>query len=252
MDIVLIGSGRVASHLAQALKSRNLPLIQLYGRNTGALEELSKRLDVPCSTTELKKADLYIISVSDSAISEVSRQIPYENALVAHTSGSLPTSVLEGPYRKASFYPLQTFSLDKEVDFNLIPLFVEAEDRSDLQLLMELGKSLSPRVMESSYEKRKYIHLTAVFACNFVNHLYSQAKDIADSQEIPFEYFHPLIEETFKKILTVEPKLAQTGPAVRNDLRVLRLHEELISDPNQLKIYHTINQSIQKMYGLDT
>jgi predicted short-subunit dehydrogenase-like oxidoreductase (DUF2520 family) len=104
--------------------------------------------------------------------------------------------------------------------------------------------------MVSTYEKRKYIHLTAVFACNFVNHLFARAKEISDSQEIPFDYFLPLIKETTEKIEILEPKLAQTGPAVRNDERVLKLHEELISDEEHLKIYRTMNQSIKKMYEL--
>ena len=104
--------------------------------------------------------------------------------------------------------------------------------------------------MVSNYEKRKYIHLTAVFSCNFVNHLFSRAKEISDAQEIPFHYFLPLIEETVEKIHNIEPKLAQTGPAVRNDTRILEIHEKLINDDEQLKIYKTINESIKKMYEL--
>jgi len=99
-------------------------------------------------------------------------------------------------------------------------------------------------------EKRRYIHLTAVFACNFVNHLWARAKEIADSQDIPFEYFLPLIEETMDKIHHLPPKQAQTGPAVRNDEKILKLHRELLTDKEQVKIYETINQSIKKMYEL--
>lgn len=103
--------------------------------------------------------------------------------------------------------------------------------------------------MESSYEKRKYIHLTAVFACNFVNHLFARAQEISDSQEIPFSYFLPLIHETVDKINTLPPKDAQTGPAVRNDFRVLQLHEKLLKG-TPLEIYKTLNQSIKEMYEL--
>ena len=101
----------------------------------------------------------------------------------------------------------------------------------------------------STFEKRKYIHLTAVFACNFVNHLVARAKEISDSQDLPFEYFLPLIEETFDKLKYLDPKDAQTGPAVRNDQRVLDLHEDIIKDEQQLIIFKTLNQSIKKMYN---
>jgi len=115
--------------------------------------------------------------------------------------------------------------------------------------LIGLASQISEKVMESSHEKRKYIHLTAVFACNFVNHLFSRAKEISDSQEIPFDYFLPLIDETVQKIHEIEPQFAQTGPAVRNDVRILQLHEQLLKDES-LNIYKTMNHSIQKMYEL--
>ncbi|MDO5615144.1 MAG: DUF2520 domain-containing protein, partial [Cruoricaptor ignavus] len=91
----------------------------------------------------------------------------------------------------------------------------------------------------------------AVLACNFVNHLFARAKEISDSQEIPFDFFLPLIAETVEKIHYLNPKNAQTGPAVRNDARILKLHEELISNPQTLAIYKTMNQSIREMYQLD-
>ena len=116
-------------------------------------------------------------------------------------------------------------------------------------MLFDTASKISGNVMESTYEKRKYIHLTAVFACNFVNHLFSIAKEISDSQEIPFDYFLPLIDETVQKIHQIEPKSAQTGPAVRNDTRILEVHEELLKDES-LEIYKTMNHSIQKMYEL--
>lgn len=249
MKTVIIGSGNVAHHLAKAFTLKNIEVVQLFGRNEEQLKEISAALEIPYSTEKLEVADFYLIAVSDSAVAEVSKKIFFENVLVAHTSGSLPIDVLEGNYRKASFYPLQTFSKLKELDYSKIPFFVEAETEFDLHALKNLAAAISENVTESSYEKRKYIHLTAVFACNFVNHLYARAKEIADSQQIPFQYFLPLIDETTEKIHTVNPRDAQTGPAVRDDERVLKLHEELIKSEEQLKIYKLMNESIRKMYS---
>ena len=173
-----------------------------------------------------------------------------ENCLVAHTSGSLPKEILNGNFRKASFYALQTFSKYKDLDYSEIPFFVEAENSDDFETLKNLALKISKNVMRSDYEKRKYIHLTAVFACNFVNHLYARAKEISDSQAIPFQYFLPLIKETTSKIEKIEPKLAQTGPAIRNDEKILQLHKDLIKDEEHLKIYQMMNESIKKMYEL--
>jgi predicted short-subunit dehydrogenase-like oxidoreductase (DUF2520 family) len=249
MQTVIIGSGNVAYHLAKAFKQNNIPLSQIFGRNENELQKISDELDIPYSTHKLEDADLYIISVSDQSIEEVSRIISKKNCLVAHTSGSLPKEILAGEYRKSSFYPLQTFSKSKSLDYRKIPFFVETENIEDQQLLIEVASRISANVMESTHEKRKYIHLTAVFACNFVNHLFARAKEISDSQDIPFDYFFPLIDETIQKIHEIEPKSAQTGPAVRNDQRVLQLHEQLLKDES-LTIYKTINNSIKKMYEL--
>lgn len=250
MKIVIIGSGNVAYHLAKAFHENKIPVSQLFGRNEKDLKFISEKLQIPFSTSQLQDADLYLICVSDGSISEVSKLINKENCLVAHTSGSLPKEILEGNYRKASFYPLQTFSKSKDLDYKEVPFFVESDFDQDLEFLKNLALKISEKVMISTYEKRKYIHLTAVFACNFVNHLFARAKEISDSQDIPFDYFLPLIKETTQKIEILEPKLAQTGPAIRNDERVLIAHEELITDEEQLKIYKIMNQSIKKMYEL--
>ncbi|CAI8854124.1 Rossmann-like and DUF2520 domain-containing protein [Chryseobacterium sp. IT-36CA2] len=249
MQIVIIGSGNVAYHMAKAFTLKSIPLAQIFGRNEKELSKISEELHIPCSTEHLEEADLYIICVSDNSVEEVSKIITKKNSLVAHTSGSLPKEALAGEYRKSSFYPLQTFSKSKELEYEKIPFFVEAENEEDQKILFDLASQVSEKVMESSHEKRKYIHLTAVFACNFVNHLFSRAKEISDSQEIPFDYFLPLIDETVQKIYEIEPKQAQTGPAVRNDVRILQLHEQLLKDES-LEIYKTMNHSIQKMYEL--
>ena len=248
MQIVLIGSGNVAFHLAKAFTEAQIPISQIFGRNTTELQKISERFSIPFSTETLADADLYIISVSDSSIAEVSALIKNENVLVAHTSGSVSREALSGNYRKSVFYPLQTFSKSKNLDYSKIPFFIDAENENDEEILKNLASKISKNVMLANDEKRKYIHLTAVFACNFVNHLYARAKEISDSQDIPFDYFLPLIDETTQKIHELEPKLAQTGPAIRNDEKVLKLHESLLTDEEKLKIYKTLNESIKKMY----
>ena len=248
MQIVLIGSGNVAFHLAKAFTEAQIPISQIFGRNTTELQKISEQFSIPFSTETLVDADLYIISVSDSSIAEVSSLIKNENVLVAHTSGSVSREALSGNYRKSVFYPLQTFSKSKNLDYSKIPFFIDAENENDEEILKNLASKISKNVMLANDEKRKYIHLTAVFACNFVNHLYARAKEISDSQGIPFDYFLPLIDETTQKIHELEPKLAQTGPAIRNDEKVLKLHESLLTDEEKLKIYKTLNESIKKMY----
>ena len=248
MQIVLIGSGNVAFHLAKAFSEAQIPVSQIFGRNTTELQKISEQFSIPFSTETLADADLYIISVSDSSIAEVSALIKNKNVLVAHTSGSVSREALSGNYRKSVFYPLQTFSKSKNLDYSKIPFFIDAENENDEEILKNLASKISKNVMLANDEKRKYIHLTAVFACNFVNHLYTRAKEISDSQGIPFDYFLPLIDETTQKIHELEPKLAQTGPAIRNDEKVLKLHESLLIDEEKLKIYKTLNESIKKMY----
>lgn len=249
MQTVIIGSGNVAYHLAKAFVQNGISLAQIFGRNENELQKISSELNIPYSTEKLEDADLYFICVSDNSVEDVSKIISKKNSLVAHTSGSLPKEILAGEYRKSSFYPLQTFSKSKDLDYTKIPFFIEAENTEDQKILTDLASKISENVMESTHEKRKYIHLTAVFACNFVNHLFSRAKEISDAQEIPFDYFLPLIDETVQKIHEIEPKSAQTGPAMRNDKRVLELHEQLLQGES-LEIYKTINQSIKKMYQL--
>ncbi|OBW39797.1 NADP oxidoreductase coenzyme F420-dependent [Chryseobacterium sp. MOF25P] len=249
MQTVIIGSGNVAYHLAKAFVQNGISITQIFGRNEKELQKISSELNISYSTENLEDADLYIICVSDNSIENVSKIISKKDCLVAHTSGSLPKEVLTGEYRRSSFYPLQTFSKTKDLDYTKIPFFIETENEKDQKILTDLTSKISENVMESTHEKRKYIHLTAVFACNFVNHLFARAKEISDAQEIPFDYFLPLINETVQKISEIEPKSAQTGPAVRNDQRVLELHEQLLKDES-LEIYKTMNQSIKTMYQL--
>ncbi|QCX53144.1 Rossmann-like and DUF2520 domain-containing protein [Elizabethkingia sp. JS20170427COW] len=250
MTTVIIGSGNVAWHMAKAFKQAGIELVQVFGRNEKELHKLSQEVGVAYSTQELTRADFYLICTSDKAIHEVSKLINYENVLVAHTSGSLSREALEGSYRKASFYPLQTFSKARALDYSRLPFFVDAGWEADNILLMNLAKKISNNVAQINHHQRKQMHLSAVFACNFVNHLYARAQQICQHNDIPFDFLLPLIEETADKIKTLSPMEAQTGPAVRNDQNVIEFQESLISNSELLKVYKTLTESIIKMYEL--
>lgn len=248
MKIIIIGSGNVAYHLAKAFCQNNIAVAQIFGRNLEQLRDIGEELKIPFSNTQLETADLYIISVKDDAISKVAEKITPRNALVAHTSGSQPKDILKPHTRQAVFYPLQTFSKIKDLDYSKIPFFLEANNESDINLLKNLAEKISPRVKQSNFEQRKYLHLAAVFCCNFVNHLFAKTEEISQQHEIPFDYFLPLIEETVDKIKEISPKEAQTGPAIRRDEKVLEAHRKLIKDTYALAIYTTMNASIKEMY----
>ena len=146
MKIVIIGSGNVAYHLAKAFTQNNIKVSQIFGRNEVELSKISSEFNIPFSTDQLEDAEFYIIAVSDSAVENVSELIKNENTLVAHTSGSLPMEILKGNYRKASFYPLQTFSKTKNLEYSKIPFFIEAENQSDEKSLFELASIISENV----------------------------------------------------------------------------------------------------------
>src|SRR5690606_25251070 len=195
---------------------------------------------------DLKPADITLISVTDSAIAEVSAKIPYNDALVVHTSGTTALEVLNDKNRKGVFYPLQTFSKNKEINFEEVPLCLEAENIDDLNELKLLAKELSNKVFEISSEQRKCPHVSAVFVSNFTNHLYSIGNEICKGNNIPFDILKPLINETADKINYLNPKDAQTGPAIRFDQKTIKTHEDFLHNPIHTTVYILNTQSIQE------
>ncbi len=248
--VIIIGSGNVVQHLIQAFQNKivldsQIELVQVFARNKKSLAHLLDSNRITSDYTQLQVADVYIIAVSDDAIAEVSAQLPFENKFVVHTSGTVALEALNNKNRKGVFYPLQTFSKNKEVDFKNIPICLEAENETDLQLLKNLAHSISNSVYEISSEQRKALHVSAVFVNNFVNHLYQMGSDICEENQIPFDILKPLIQETANKIVTLSPQDAQTGPAKRNDLKTIEAHEQFLTDKNQATIYTILTQSIQ-------
>jgi len=244
--ITLIGSGNVAQHLIKAFtKSESVEIVQVFSRKK---EKLSAVIDFDKIVDDFKdliEADLYIIAVTDNAIAEVSKQLPFNNQLVVHTSGTASIETLEEKNRKGVFYPLQTFSKNKDVDFSVIPICLEAENTFDFHVLETVAKSISNAVFPINSEQRKALHVAAVFVNNFTNHLYQIGEEICEENKVPFEILKPLILETADKINTLSPVDAQTGPAKRNDTNTIDAHLDYLQDANQKNIYKILTQSIQ-------
>lgn len=245
ISISIIGSGNVAQHLIKAiLKSDNLELVQVFARSKEAVSHLIPSDKITSKIDTLKEAHLYIISVSDDAIQSVSNSFIFNDQLVAHTSGSVAMDELSDSNRKAVFYPLQTLSKKKEIDFTTVPLCLEAQNEADLHLLTEVAGNLSEHVYIVDSEQRKSLHVAAVFVSNFTNHLYTIGNEICNEHQVPFDILKPLISETAKKIQTLAPADAQTGPAKRNDNSTINKHLAILTDENQKEIYKILTKSI--------
>ena len=244
--VTIIGSGNVAQHLIKAiLYSSEIKLHQVLVRKTESVENLIDSEKIITAYQDLGEADLYIIAVSDSAIAEVSSLLPFSNRLVAHTSGTISLDSLNLNNRRAVFYPLQTFSKTKSVDFKKVPLCLEAENNEDLETIRAIGSIISDNVNFINSQQRKSLHVAAVFVSNFTNHLYAIGEDICKENDIPFDILKPLIQETAAKIFHLDPKNAQTGPAIRGDQNTIDAHLKFLKNKDYKKIYTLITESIQ-------
>lgn len=250
LQVVVIGSGNVAQHLISVFgKTAGVELVQAFARNPETLAHLLPREKITGSYSNLKQADIYIIAVTDDAVAKVSSALLFDNRLVVHTSGSVPMEALDGKNRRGVFYPLQTFSKNKAVDFAGIPLCLESEYTTDYDVLEQLAKSISASVYHITSEQRKALHVAAVFVSNFTNHMYALGNDICTVNEIPFDILKPLIKETADKVQQLDPRAAQTGPAIRHDSQTIERHLDFIQDRNKKQIYKLITQSIQDTDG---
>jgi predicted short-subunit dehydrogenase-like oxidoreductase (DUF2520 family) len=244
--VSIIGSGNVAQHLISAFqKAESVQLVQVMARTKEKVMHLLDTSQIVTDFQQLQEVDLYIIAVTDEAIAEVSRQIPFHHKLVAHTSGSIAMNALSENNRKAVFYPLQTFSKNKTVDFKMIPIALEGEHTEDYKIIEAVAKSISNQVFSIDSEQRRALHVAAVFVNNFTNHLYQISADICKEHQLSFEILKPLIEETTAKIMVLSPSEAQTGPAKRKDQLTIDAHLSLLNDENQKAIYTLLTQSIQ-------
>ncbi len=248
MKIVFLGSGNVATHLAQALAALGHEILQVYSRTLGNARILTEKVGAT-PTDRLEElnheADLYIFSLKDDALAEVINAIPHTRGIWAHTAGSVSIDLFASRAKKYGvLYPLQTFSRDRVVHFKQVPFFIEGSDEETTRVIEDLARSLSENVHRIDSEKRAVIHLSAVFACNFTNHMYALAEEIIGEQNIPFEVLKPLILETAHKVMEMTPRDAQTGPAVRYDEKVMQAHMERINSPSTRELYTLLSKSI--------
>ncbi len=228
ISVAILGNGNVATHLYTAFsKAANISVTQFNSR---------KLSTIPSS-------DVTIIAVSDDAIQQVSKVIKNRNGLIVHTSGAVDINAIAGN-RKGVFYPLQSFTKNAIINFNEIPFCLETSKKDDFNLLENVAKSIGKKIYQVDSEQRKKLHVAAVFVNNFTNHMYTIANDICEKNKIPFEILYPLIEETAKKIQSISPKDAQTGPAKRNDVQTIQNHLENLNLQQQ-KIYQLLTKSIQ-------
>lgn len=251
--IALVGAGNVAWHLAPALAAAGHTVPVIYSRSPASREALAKKLPhaQPVSTLDLQHiaTDMVVLAVPDAALAEVAAALKVNlGTVVVHTSGSQPLDLLQ-PVRGAHtgvFYPLQTFSKSSPVDLANVPLLVEAQNEDTLQQIEILAKSLSSKVYRVSSEARKQLHLAAVFACNFTNHLLGISQQLLHEAHLPKELLQPLIAETIAKAAQQNPFAVQTGPAVRGDGNVLQAQLHMLQHhPRYEAIYRQLSQSIQ-------
>lgn len=253
-NIVIIGSGKLATNLAIVFKSTGHNILQIYSRNIENAKVLADRLS--CIYTDNpekinKEADLFFIAVSDNAVCPLLDKMTIKNKFIIHTAGSLNIDIL-GKYSEnyGVFYPVQTFSKTRLVNFKKIPVCIEANNSSNEKILHSIASEISDNVYTLNSEQRMYVHLAAVFASNFVNHLYTISDTILTKNNIPFEILKPLINEVTEKALTFKPIECQTGPAVRNDESIIESHLRLLSKfPDFKNIYTFVTKSIYELHS---
>ena len=252
MRITIIGSGNVATHLGAAFRNAGHAIVQVYSRNMhdAALLAYHTKAEAVDDLEYINPdTDMFIIAVKDDAISEIAKELSKYDNMVVHTSGATSLDVLQKYTTQAGvFYPLQTFSKTKEVNFNTVPLCVEGANEQITRQLEELAQTITQNVYRVDSEKRKILHLAAVFACNFPNYLYCAAGSILQQHDLDFNMLRPLILETAEKVQEHLPQNVQTGPAIRNDEQTMEAHLQLLGENADLQqVYALLSQLIIKM-----
>ena len=250
MKIVFIGAGNLATRLSLAMQRVGMQIGQVYSHTEASARQLATRLGCPWTndfSALQEDGDLYVFSLKDTVLSDVISKVKPNNGMWVHTAGSMPMSVFEGyAQRFGVLYPLQTFSKGRNVNFDVIPIFLEANTDKNADYLKNIASALSENVRFMSSEKRRSLHLAAVFACNFTNHIYTLAYKLLENESIPADVLLPLIDETVSKIHSMPPAAAQTGPAIRYDENVINKHLAMLDDPDMQAIYRLLSQSIHK------
>lgn len=258
LKIVLIGSGAVAEQLTVGLaQDLRYVFIQIYGRSldrpTALRQLLGQDFAVQC-ITRLEDvdpdADVYLFSVTDDALPTLWQSMPATRGLWLHTAGSVPLSAMaQYHHRVGVLYPLQTFSRGVCVDWSQIPVYIEAGDKHSLALTQGLASALSPKVYVADSQQRMALHLSAVLACNFANHLWALSGQVLEEYQLPPDSLQPLVAETWRKAQTIPPALGQTGPARRGDQATMSRHLALLEGKPELQeLYRQLSASIMRLY----
>ena len=246
----MIGSGNLATQLSLALKDAGQEIVQIFSRTEAHAQVLAEQIGSPYTTSVdaiLRDADIYILSVKDDALSMLVSAVCHsrQQGLFLHTAGSMPMDLFKGhALQYGVLYPMQTFSKTRRVNFREIPCFIEASSAESLATIRLLSESISDHVVACDSEKRKKMHLAAVLACNLTNHCYRLAERVLEAEQIDFRLFLPLIEETARKVRTLSPKDAQTGPMVRYDQNVMQMQMAMLPDDRTREIYRLMAESI--------
>ena len=249
MRICLIGAGNLATQLGMALSEKGHQIVQVWSRTSESAAELASKLKCPYTTevsSLVSETDIYIIAISDTAIESILTKRIWGKTMVVHTAGSTPMSIL-APYctNFGVFYPFQTFTIAKKVDFDQVPVCIEANTPQNLEVLNELAQSISQNIKIFDSNQRQQIHLAAVFVCNFVNHFYTIGEALLQEKGLNFEILKPLILETASKVVSQSPESSQTGPASRNDTIVMDKHLAMLANHPDLKhLYSLISERI--------
>jgi len=258
MKVSILGAGKMAHQLGAAIRMRGHRIVELYNRSADAGRSLAAILDAEYvdNLADLDQAvDLLIIAVSDDAIEVVARLLNVESwvdTIVVHTSGSIGSAMLSRFNRYGSFYPFQSMTIGQKVDFEEVPILINASSDDGTKVLENLAYELSSKVYKITDDQRGQIHLAGVFCNNFTNHMLTLAKDLLDTNGLQFDIVKPLIANTLSKVTEINPIDAQTGPALRNDQDVIDLHiQKLSGDPRTQKIYKLLTESIQNRHQVD-
>lgn len=250
ISVSILGAGNVATHLFKVFsKTKTISVKQWYNRDISKISSFQNEVSITDKLSELTEADLYLIAISDDAISDISEALPFENRLVAHTSGSVSIYDLDKKNRRGVFYPLQTFSKAAELDFKNVPICIETIGKKDYPLLKSLAEAIGSEHYKVNSDQRKALHLAAVFVNNFTNQLYRIAHEITEAEGVEFDILKPLILETAKKVQNISPFLAQTGPAKRNDKKTIKRHLDQLENEEHKAIYNLMTNAIKKTHG---
>ena len=249
ISVTLVGSVNVAHHLAKAMANApNVVLDRWVVRTPSSVlidinTKFSEKFDEPSSS------QIIILAISDDAIADYSASLNQSDALLVHTSGSVNLHHMDKKHRRGVFYPLQTFSKNKPLEFSSIPICIEALQKEDLNLLTALADALGCKSRVISSEQILALHLAAVFVNNFSNQMYRIAHEITDGARLDFDLLKPLILETAMKVQDLSPYQAQTGPALRKDQKTIKRHLKQLEKENHRLIYELITKSIQQTHG---